>query len=199
MTKDLLPPPTDGRFHSRITAVPTSVAARSTWVGACPVRLDDLRYVTVTFRGFDGRAHTGELMVHRSAASDAVTVFRRLFAAGFPIEEMRVISQADLDAPPTGDGNDTAGFVCRPVVGQTTWSQHAYGRAIDVNPFQNPYVSGRTVLPELARAYTDRDDRRPGMIFPGGPVARAFASVGWGWGGNYRTKKDWMHFSMTGG
>jgi hypothetical protein len=200
ITRDLLPPPGDGRFHSRIVAVPARVARRSTWSAACPVSLGQLRYVTVGFRGFDGRAHTGELLVNRSVATDVVTVFRRLFAAGWPIEEMRITSNADLSAPPTGDGNDTSAFACRPVRGTTqTWSQHAYGLAIDLNPFQNPYVQGKTVLPELAKVYANRHRGLPGMNTPGSVPVLAFRSIGWGWGGTYSSKKDWMHFSSTGG
>ena len=83
-----------------------------------------------------------------SPADDAVEVFRALHQARFPIEEMRVIDAPELDLPPTGDGNVTSAFVCRPTRGSSTWSEHAYGRAIDVNPFQNPYQKGDVVLPE---------------------------------------------------
>ncbi|MFG1606137.1 M15 family metallopeptidase [Actinoplanes sp. NPDC049265] len=198
-TVDELPPPADGAFHSTVGAVPAEVLARSTWSRRCPVKATDLRYVTVGFRGFDGRAHTGELLVHRRAAGPLVTVFGRLFAAGYPIERMRVISSAELNAPPTGDGNTTAVFACRAVRGQKAWSQHAYGLAVDVNPFQNPYHRGDVVLPELATSYLDRGTVRPGMIRANGPVVRAFAAVGWKWGGNYRSLKDFMHFSANGG
>src|SRR4029453_8549751 len=115
----------------------------------CPIAAADLRYLTVSFRGFDGRAHTGELLVNARAANDLVTVFGQLFAAGFPIERMRISSLAELNAPPPGDGNTTEVFACRPARGQTAWSQHAYGLAVDVNPFQNPYQKGDVVLPEL--------------------------------------------------
>src|SRR5262249_22791624 len=122
-----------------------------------------------------------------------------LFADNFPIERMRISSAPTLNAPPTGDTNTTESFACRPVRGSTAWSQHAYGLAVDVNPFQNPYQKGQVVLPELATAYLDRTPARPGMIEPGGPVVQAFAAVGWKWGGNYRSLKDYMHFSANGG
>ena len=199
ITVDDLPPPADGGFHSVIQAVPARVLARSTWKKGCPVAATDLRYVTVSFRGFDGLAHTGELLVHARAAGALVTVFGKLFAAGYPIERMRVTSAAELNAPPTGDGNTTAAFACRPVRGRKAWSQHAYGLAVDVNPFQNPYHRGDVVLPELATSYLKRGDVRAGMIRPGDPVVRAFASVGWKWGGDYRSLKDFMHFSANGG
>jgi len=199
ITTDDLPPPADGGFHATIRSVPAGVLARSTWTRACPVKATDLRYVTVGFRGFDGRAHTGELLVNKRAAGGLVKVFGRLFADGYPIERMRVTSAAELKAPPTGDGNTTAVFACRPVRGQRAWSQHAYGLAVDVNPFQNPYHKGKVVLPELATSYLDRGNVRPGMILAHGPVVQAFAAIGWQWGGDYRSLTDFMHFSANGG
>jgi hypothetical protein len=199
ITVDDLPPPADGRFHATVEAVPASVLARSSWTRRCPVAAADLRYLTVSFRGFDGRAHTGELLVHARVADDLVTVFGRLFAADFPIERMRISSAAELNAPPTGDSNTTESFACRPVRGSTAWSQHAFGLAVDVNPFQNPYHRSPVVLPELATAYLDRAESRPGMVRPRGPVVRAFTAIGWHWGGHYQSLKDYMHFSATGG
>ncbi len=158
----------------------------------------DLSWVRLTFFGFDGRRHTGELLVNRSVAGDLVEVFRTLYAERFPIEEMRITRADELDAPPTGDGNNTGAFACRPTTGATSYSQHAYGLAIDVDPFQNPYVKGDLVLPELASSYLDRDRLRPGMIEPDGPVVRAFAAIGWEWGGAWRSLKDYQHFSQNG-
>src|SRR5215475_3581779 len=199
ITVDELPPPPDGRFHATVQMVPAGVLARSSWTKKCPVAATDLRYLTVSFRGFDGRAHTGELLVNAKAAHDIVTVFGRLFAAGFPIERMQITDPSELHAAFFGDANTTEAFVCRPVRRQTAWSQHAYGLAIDVNPFQNPYHRGQVVLPELATSYLDRADARPGMAQPGGMLVRAFAAVGWKWGGDYRSLKDYMHFSANGG
>jgi hypothetical protein len=200
-TLDRLPPPAGGRFRSSVRPISPGVRARmgTTWRPGCPVGLADLRHVTVSFRGFDGRPHTGELVVHERVAAGVVAVFARLYRVGFPIEEMRLVTGADLRARPTGDGNNTAAFVCRAARKQARWSAHAYGLAVDVNPFQNPYRRGDLVLPELAGAYLDRADRRPGMIRPGDAVTAAFAAQGWTWGGTWRSPRDLMHFSATGG
>ena len=197
-TRDLLPPPADGRFASSVSPVPAAVLERSTWRPECPVPATDLRYVTVSFRGFDGAAHTGELLLNARVTDDLVGVFKDLFDAGFPIEQMRITSPAELDAAPTGDDNTTTAFVCRPIVGSTSWSAHAYGLAIDVDPFQNPYQREDLVLPELASAYLDRGNVRPGMILEGGPVVEAFDRIGWTWGGRWRSPLDLQHFSATG-
>jgi hypothetical protein len=197
-TRDVLPPPVDGKFTSTVEPVPDDVLARSTWKPECPVQPADLRYLTVAFRGFDGAAHTGELIVAARAADDVAAAFGDLYAAGFPIEEMRVVEPAELTAPPTGDDNNTTAFVCRPAVGLTRWSAHALGLAVDVNPFQNPYSKGDLVLPELASAYLDRGRDLPGMILDGGPVVAAFERIGWKWGGRWTSPVDRHHFSRTG-
>ncbi len=197
-TIDFLAPPTNDTFVASIVEVPPEVVARSSWRDDCPVGLAELRYVTVSFHGFDGLFHTGELLVNADAAEGFVEVFRRLHEARFPIEEMRVVTADEIDAPPTGDGNNTSAFACRPATGATNWSQHAYGRAIDVNPFINPYLKGDIVLPELASVYLDRADVRPGMIVAGDVVTTAFADIGWAWGGNWNSLKDWQHFSANG-
>ncbi len=136
-TRDLLPPPADGRFAATVEPVPDAVLARSTWRPDCPVQAADLRYVTVSFRGFDGAAHTGELLLHARVADDVVGVFEELFAAGFPLEQMRVTSPAELDAAPAGDDNTTTGV------------RLPHHRRLDelVGPRQRPR-SGRQPVPE---------------------------------------------------
>lgn len=196
----VLPPPPGGAFRSSVAPISPAIRARMgrTWSPECPVPLTDLRYVTVSFRGFDGAAHTGELVVAASLADDVVAVFGTLFAAGFPIEQMRLITDADLAAPPTGDGNTTAAFICRAARGQTRWSQHAYGTAVDINPFHNPLVKRDLVVPELASSYAERSPARPGMHASGTPAVQAFSAIDWKWGGAWRSSKDYMHFSQNG-
>ncbi|HUG32545.1 MAG TPA: M15 family metallopeptidase [Acidimicrobiia bacterium] len=197
-TVDLLDPPSSSQFESTIEAIPPAVLARSSWQEGCPVVSEDLRYLTMSHYGFDGELHTGEMIVNAAVAEDVAEVFARLHEARYPIEQMRVIRADEVDDQPTGDWNETTSFVCRPAVGSENWSQHAFGLAIDVNPFHNPYQRGDLVIPELASAYTDRDQMRPGMIFGGDVVVEAFADIGWTWGGDWSTLKDWMHFSLTG-
>ena len=185
-------------FRSVVEPAPADVIARSTWRKGCPVTAAQLAWVRLTFWGFDDRRHTGELLVNSRVAAKVVDVFHDLYDAHFPLEQLHITTRAEQEAAPTGDGNDTGAFNCRPAVGQTVFSQHAYGLAIDVNPFQNPYHRGSLVLPELASAYLDRHEVRPGMIEPDGPVVRAFSRIGWGWGGSWQHSKDFEHFSANG-
>ena len=161
--------------------------------------LQDLRYVTVTYVGFDGDSRTGELVVHRSVASDVVEVFRTLHAEGFPIRSMRLVDDFGADDDASMAADNTSAFNCRPSTGSPgEWSQHSYGRAIDLNPRENPYVSGGTVLPPNGAAYVDRTRSGRGLVRPDGPVVTAFAAIGWTWGGTYTSVKDYQHFSANG-
>ncbi len=203
---DHLDPLAGDGFVSKVEPVPDAVLRRSSWSDKCPVDAEDLRWVRLAFWGFDGRRHTGELLIHADLADASARVFEQLYAARFPIEEMRITRADEIDAEPTGDGNNTGAFTCRPIEGTTSWSEHARGRAIDVNPFQNPYIKppdaagvpGDMLIPELAAAYLDRSRQAPGMIRPGDAVVQAFALVGWQWGGNWQKAKDFMHFSPNG-
>jgi hypothetical protein len=196
-TIDTLPPPTSDTFEWSVGPLTGDPLARSTWTEDCPVERDELRYLRLTFWGFDDRPHQGELIVNQEVVDDIAEVFRALYEARFPIEEMRIVTQADVDAPPTGDGNNTTAFVCRPVVGGSRFSEHAYGLAIDVNPFQNPYRRGEVVLPELATSYLDRDPTRAGVITEDGVVVQAFDAIGWGWGGRWSSLDDYHHFALN--
>lgn len=199
-TIEALPPPATDRYVASVGRITPWVHHRmgTSWKRGCPVGLRDLRYVRVTFHGFDGRPHTGELVIRKGHARGIVEVFRTLYRARFPIEQMTLPTSAERDLTPSGDGNGTGATVCRPTTGQTFWSAHALGLALDLNPFQNPYVKGDLVLPELAGAYRNRSWHRPGMIRPDGVVVRAFRRIGWSWGGAWHSLKDYQHFSATG-
>lgn len=190
--------PGRGYASRLVSPAPRQVVARSTWTPECPVEADQLAWLRLTFWGFDARRHTGELLVHAAVAPDLDRVLRRLWRARFPMEQVLIVRSYDPDAPSTGDGNGTGGFVCRPTTGGTSFSQHAYGLAMDINAFQNPYRNGDLVLPELASAYLDREDVRPGMITADGPVVAAFRDIGWIWGGSWSSLEDYQHFSANG-
>ncbi|MCH7788446.1 MAG: M15 family metallopeptidase [Acidobacteria bacterium] len=197
ITRDVLPAALADEFVSTIQPLEGKVLEDSTWHSRCPVPPDELRVLTMSHWGFDGEVHTGQLIVHRSVANDVVNVFGSLYDSRFPIEEMRGVTNADLNAAPTGDGNNTAAFVCRTVTGGTSFSEHAYGLAIDVNPFHNPYIKGDQVLPELATSYLEREPVRPGMITEGDTVTTAFDTIGWGWGGRWQSLADYQHFALN--
>lgn len=192
-------PPASGGppFTSRIGTVTASDLFAS-WRPGCPVGPADLRRVVVSFWGYDGQVHHGELIVHRDVAPAMVRTFSRLYDQRFQIRRMHRIDRYGGNDDRSMAANNTSGFNCRVVAGTSTYSEHAYGRAVDINPEQNPYVRGSTVLPPSGRPWTDRSLRVPGMIHPGDATVRAFAAEGWGWGGNWTSAKDYQHFSQSG-
>jgi hypothetical protein len=171
------------------------------WRSGCPVAPSQLRRLRVAYWGFDSRARTGTLVVNADAVSDLVHVFSRLYAAHFPIRRMRPIDAYRGRDEPSLEADNTSAFNCRYAVapGPKRWSVHAYGRAIDVNPVENPYLEGGRVHPRSGRAYLNRAKVRPGMAVRGGLLVRAFAAVGWSWGGRWTGSPDYQHFSATGG
>jgi D-alanyl-D-alanine carboxypeptidase len=168
------------------------------WHRGCPVPLRELRVLHVSIWGFDRRAHRGELVVHRRWAEDLTHVFRRIYRARFAIRRMRPVDRYDADDRRSMRADNTSAFNCRFVAGTTRWSQHAYGRAIDLNPVENPYVSGSHVSPRAGRRFADRSLQRRGMVHRGDVVWRAFRRIGWGWGGTWSGARDYQHFSATG-
>jgi len=164
----------------------------------CPVAPVELRLVRVSYRGFDGRAHVGALVVHRRVARDVVGVFRRLYLAGFPIRRMTPVSAFHGSDDASMAADNTSGFNCRRAVGGTGWSEHSYGTAIDVDPVENPYVLDGRVLPRAGRAYLVRTRVRRGMAVEGGVLVGAFESIRWKWGGRWSGSPDYQHFSASG-
>jgi D-alanyl-D-alanine carboxypeptidase-like protein len=187
-------------FQATVLPVTATQLGRS-WHPGCPVGPAQLRRIYVSYVGFDGSAHRGELVVNRSATSDLSVVFRRLYAARFPIRRMVPVSRYGGSDDRAAAADDTSAFNCRYAVasGPKRWSVHAYGLAIDVNDVENPYFEGSRVIPPAGAAYRDRSRVRPGMAVPGGVLVRAFASVGWLWGGRWTASPDYQHFSKTGG
>lgn len=186
-------------FSSRVQPVEASKVPLS-WRPGCPVPLEDLRLLTLSHWGFDGRVHTGEMVVHSTFAGDVVQVMSRLFEVRFPIDRMELVDVYGAEDARSTAANNTSAFNCREVQGSPgVWSQHSYGRAIDINPAQNPFLPRNGPLdPPAGASYTDRANVRPGMIVAGDEVVRAFGSIGWEWGGTWSRSKDYQHFSSNG-
>jgi hypothetical protein len=199
----LAPPPAS--IQPLPQPVRAELQAEGFWHRDCPVGLSGLRLVTVAHWGFDGRRHTGQLVVNASAAGSLARVFGTLYRLHFPIRHMRL---EDMYGPKRGrprDGDVTGSFDCRQAVpspctggrGTGTWSMHAYGLAVDVNPVENPYVGCGQSRDPAARKFFDRGHHRRGMVTR--RAIAAFGSIGWGWGGAWvGNTKDYMHFSSNG-
>jgi D-alanyl-D-alanine carboxypeptidase len=196
-------------FHSSIKPVPGSVRTEMKKHGFyhsnCPVGFSQLRVLTVTTRGFDHHTHSGQLVVNANAAPGLAKVFHKLYLDHFPIRHMELIQMYGPSSAIPKDNDVTGAFDCRQAVpspcvggnGTGSWSMHAYGLAVDVNPLENPYVGCGQSRDPATKPYFNRSKHRPGMVT--GRVISAFRSIGWGWGGSWAgNTKDYMHFSSTG-
>jgi hypothetical protein len=206
----LAAPTASADFHSSAKplsgSVKSQLKSRGFWRPGCPVGLNDLRMLTVSHRGFDRRTHTGQLVVNKAAAGKLSNVFRQLYRLHFPIRHMRFSDVYGPAGKRPKDGDVSGSFECRPAVpspctssarASANWSNHAYGLAVDLNPHENPYVGCGATYHADGKKFIDRSKHRPGMVT--GRVVKAFASVGWGWGGSWSgNTKDYMHFSHNG-
>ena len=161
-----------------------------------PVGCDRLRLVSFPYVDFDGRVHNdGQIVVMDAVANNVLRVFLKLRDMAFPIAKARLMDHYNgNDSASTAD-NNTSSFNARPSTGGSSLSMHAYGLAIDLNPVQNPYVTGRRVAPASAAAYANRIPVRPGMAEA---AIDAFAEQGFTvWGGTWRNPIDYQHFQVS--
>ncbi|MGN6106224.1 MAG: M15 family metallopeptidase [Kofleriaceae bacterium] len=193
-----LVPGTPGAFTAEISAIPEPVRARMagrSWRGEdprCP-RWEELAYIVVDHATFEGGAARGELVVAAALATRTVELFRRLWQLRFPIRQLRLVDDFDASDDASMAADNSSAFNFRVIDGTELLSQHALGRAIDLNPIENPWRRPDRIVPDAGRAFADRTEVRPGMIVRPGPVVAALDELGWEWGGDWRHAFDDHH------
>jgi hypothetical protein len=185
-------------FKSKVRSIPKPIEAEMrhyTWRPECPVALEHLAYVQLSYWGFDDKTHTGALIVNKDLAKEVIVIFKVLYQHKFPIQRMELMDSFKGDDNASMAANNTSAFNCREVTDRSgEYSQHSYGRAIDINPLINPYVKGKKVVPATAAAYVDRNKPVPGKIIKGDIVYQEFIKYGWDWAGNWFDVQDYQHF-----
>jgi poly-gamma-glutamate synthesis protein (capsule biosynthesis protein) len=196
----LVPPPRRG-FRVEISAVPPAVRARMegvSWRGddpRCP-RWADLAYLELDHVTFGGTAR-GELVVAAALASRTAALFRRLWELGFPVRQLRLVDDFAASDEASMAADNSSAFNFRVIAGSEVLSQHALGRAIDINPVENPWRQRERLVPGAGQAFADRGVIRPGMIVRPGPVVAIFDELGWEWGGDWRHSFDDHHIMWS--
>lgn len=186
----------------RSSAEPIPAALRRSMVGVswrpdprCPP-FDALALLHLDHVDFAGEACEGQLIVAAAYAEPVQRVFAALYAARFPIARMQLVDEYGGDDDRSMAANNSSAFNFRTIEGSANLSQHSLGEAIDINPVMNPYLVGDKILPPAGADYLDRADVRPGMIVRPGPVVDAFDAIGWEWGGDWTSRKDYHHFCV---
>lgn len=190
--------PSSKGFSNTISSIPPKIEARMlkyTWHPGCPVSLRDLAYIQLSYWGFDHKTHQGSLIVNKELAHEVVAIFHSLYKHKFPIQRMELMDDFNGNDDAAMKVNNTSSFNCRAVTGKPgEFSQHSYGRAIDINTLINPYIKGKVVLPPDGSQFTDRKKPYPGKITKESLIYKEFIKHGWDWGGSWYDLKDYQHF-----
>lgn len=172
--------------------------------GSTEITLEELAYLNVLYNDFEGSIQTGELICNQYIALDLLEIFEELYRNGYQFEEISLIDKYGGDDTLSMEHNNTSCFNYRIVDGTDHLSKHAYGLAIDINPFYNPYVvynkdgSGETYIsPQGSEAYADRSKDFPYKIDENDLCYKLFIEHGFTWGGNWNSSKDYQHFQKV--
>jgi len=193
------------QFNYNISEITPAVKERmikaDSWRQTCPVSLLDLRYINVNHLDFNGQTVSGEIIVHKDVADEVVNIFAELYEINYPIRQMRLVSDFKANDWQSIEADNTSAFNCRPVTGnKKKWSKHAYGRAIDINPIENPYVSRKGYISHKAslkykrRVHKNNTYADRAVLLKNDKATKIFKKYGWSWGGDWRTIKDYQHF-----
>ena len=177
--------------------IPSAVEARMrgfSYPEGAEIKLSDLRYLRLSYIDFDGAEQVGELVCNKAIAEDLVAIFRDLYKARYPIRSIRLIDDFGGDDEASMAADNTSCFNYRKKTGMRELSKHALGLAIDINPFENPYVRPSRVRPAGASAFADRSKDFPHKIDKNDLCYRLFRSHGFSWGGSWRSVQDYQHF-----
>lgn len=177
--------------------IPASVEARMRGVSYpddAEIKLSDLRYLRLSYVDFDGLEQVGELVCNKAIAEDLMAIFQALYEARYPIRSIRLIDDFGGDDEASMAADNTSCFNYRRKTGMRELSKHALGLAVDINPFENPYVRPSRVRPDGASVYADRTKDFPHKIDKEDLCYKLFRARGFSWGGSWRSVQDYQHF-----
>lgn len=167
----------------------------------CPISFKDLKYLNLSYINFEGESKVGELIVHKDVSKEVIEIFNKLYEIKYPIERMQLVSDYNGNDFASIEANNTSSYNCRNVEGTNKWSRHAFGKAIDINPLQNPFISkSGNISHKESLKYKKREHKNlnnpndKAMILKDDTIVKMFKSYGWIWGGEWITIKDYQHF-----
>ena len=194
-----------GFFESEISQITPQIKKRMiegySWKRGCPVPLKDLRYLRIKHINFNGEDQMGEMIVHKEVSVEVTEIFEALYDANYPINKMRLVSDYKGSDWQSIEADNTSAFNCRKATGSKKFSKHSYGKAIDINPIENPYVfrsgksSHKASKPYLKRKRTSESTSYRAILLPHDKAVQIFKKYGWKWGGDWSGVKDYQHFS----
>ena len=151
---------------------------------------EELEIVTVSYYGFDGLLHRGQIIVNKKVTADIVEIFNVIREIRFPVEKVVPMVEYNWSDEKSMRDNNTSSFNYRFLSGSKLLSMHASGLAVDINPKQNPYVKNGSHSPAGSKYELEEH----GTICPDSEIVKAFKERGWSWGGEWKSLKDYQHF-----
>ena len=192
-------------YQSSISKITPQIKKRmiqgNSWRKGCPVGLNDLRYLRMTHIDFRGKDVVGEIIVHKDVSVEVTKIFKSLYTIGYPVKKMRLVSDYKGNDWQSIEADNTSAFNCRNATGSKKWSKHSYGKAIDINPIENPYIarSGRishkASLKYRKRVHKNSTSADKAVLLKKDKATKIFKKYGWKWGGDWSSVKDYQHFS----
>ncbi len=192
-------------YQSSISKITPEIKKRmikgSSWRKGCPVSLENLRYLRITHIDFNGKDTTGEIIVHKDVSHEVTEIFEALYKMGYPVYRMKLVSDYKGNDWQSIESGNTSAFNCRSATGSKKWSKHSYGKAIDINPIENPYIarSGRishkASLKYRKRVHKNSTYADKAILLKNDKATKIFEKYGWKWGGDWSGVKDYQHFS----
>jgi hypothetical protein len=192
-------------FNANISSITPHIKKRMikghSWQNGCPVPLRNLRYLQIKYHDFQGNDRVGELIVHKDIAFDIIYIMEELYNIGYPIKQMRLVSDFNGNDWQSIEADNTSAFNCRRATGSKKWSNHAYGKAIDINPIENPYISRKGHISHkqslkyrkrVHHGYRISSDIA--VLLPFDKAVLIFKKYGFSWGGDWKYVKDYQHF-----
>lgn len=192
-------------YSSSISPITSEIKKRmikgNSWRKGCPVGLNDLRYLRMSYHDFNGQSKVGELIVHKDVSHEVTEIFEALYEIGYPIKKMKLVSDYKGSDWQSIEADNTSAFNCRSATGSKKWSKHSYGKAIDINPIENPYISRsghishKESLIYRRRVHKKSTSVDKAVLLKNDKATKIFKKYGWKWGGDWSGVKDYQHFS----
>ncbi len=149
-----------------------------------------LALVKVEYYSFDGKLHSGQLVINKKLKRDIISIFKEIKGIKFPVAKVIPVAAYRWSDSASMSDNNSSAFNYRFIKGTRRLSNHAEGRAIDINPLFNPQIKKDEVLPPTG-SYSPH---RNGTITKSSKIVQFFKEKGWTWGGDWKNSKDYQHF-----
>ena len=153
------------------------------------VVIDQLQLINVTYISTDEKLHQGQILTNKLLAQDIEELFQFMLDQDFVIEKAIPIVAYNWNDTLSMEDNNSYSFCYRNI----SYSNHAKGLAIDINPRFNPLRWKIKDLPNEPLGAV-LDTAVNGTLHPNHLVVKEFKKRGFRWGHTFSKYWDDHHF-----